>query len=70
MDEKGRYAVISKSGNTYVYEDNEGKYIAVLKEGVLEIKVTEAETAIAYLEESTGNLILEYKESMWEYSRE
>ncbi|OPX42008.1 hypothetical protein CLHUN_41230 [Ruminiclostridium hungatei] len=70
IDEAGRYAAIAKSGNTYVYEDNEGKYPAVFKAGVLEIKVSESETAKAYLDENTGNLILEYQESMWEYSRE
>jgi len=70
MDEAGRYVAIAKSGNTYVYEDNEGKYLAVFKAGVLEIKVSGTETAKAYLDMNTGNLILEYQESMWEYSRE
>ena len=61
VSDSSRFANITKSedGN-YTWEDNEGKYKATFKEGALTINVNDSETATAYYDAKSGQLVCVY----------
>ena len=54
-----RYAIVTKRGDAYTWEDNEGKYPAVYKDEMLKISTGFGE-AVAFYDEETGYMILQY----------
>jgi predicted small secreted protein len=59
-DDATRFARIAKDGDTYVYEDNEGKYPATFQAGAMDVMVDDTNTAIVYLDVKTGELLCVY----------
>ncbi len=64
-----RYVTITQDGDKYFYEDNEGKLPAEYKDGALEVKISDSETAKVYLDKSTGHLTLVYQDNISEFKK-
>jgi hypothetical protein len=66
-----RFAKITKTDTGYQYEDNEGKYPATYKDGVLKVKVSDndTDTADIYIDKNTGHMISTYQDNISEYSK-
>ena len=64
-----RFVKITKLDSDYQYEDNEGKYPATFKDGVLKVKVSESDTADAYIDKDTGHLLSVYQDNISEYNK-
>jgi hypothetical protein len=64
-----RFAKITKNGDAYQYEDNDGTYSATFSDGVLVIAVNERDTANAYIDKKTGHLILIFQDSKTEFAK-
>lgn len=69
VDDESLFAKITKEGERYIYEDNDGAYEAVLSEGILKITVSEDDYADVYVDKETGNLVLTYMDSIITYTR-
>lgn len=67
----GRYVKITKEGDTYKYEDNDGAYSGKMQDGILVIQVSESpdDTARVFIDASTGNLVTDYQGDIYEFSR-
>lgn len=65
-----RFASISKDGDGYQYEDNDGKYPAAFEEGMLKVKVSDTDSADVYMDSATGYLIVSYQGDVLEFQRE
>lgn len=64
-----RFANITKVGEEYQYEDNDGKYSATFKDGKLLLKVNDTETADVYVDEKTGHMFTVYQGNPTEFSK-
>lgn len=64
-----RFANITNADTEYQYEDNDGKYSATFKDGVLKVKVSDSETADVYLDEKTGHMLVVYQGEPAEFSK-
>lgn len=64
-------ANISKNGDEYEFEDNDGKYKGTFVDGILKVAVSdqEGDTADVYINKENGNLVLVYMENIIEYAR-
>lgn len=62
-------AKITKADNEYQFEDKDGKYPATFENGKLKVKVSDADTAEAYINSETGHLIVVLGEDIWEYGK-
>jgi hypothetical protein len=69
VSDESRFVNITQDGGGYVYEDNEGKLPAEYKDGALEIKVSDADTAKVYIDKSTGHLMLVYQDNSSEFKK-
>lgn len=65
-----RYVIISKTSDGYQYEDNEGPLPATFENGILKICVNGENTADAYVDSTTGSLLITYCENVTEYVRD
>ena len=61
------FANITKVDAGYQYEDNEGKYPATFKDGVLKVKVSDSVTADVYIDANTGHMLSVYMGTTFEY---
>ena len=68
-DDESLFVKITKDGDKYKYEDNDGVYEAVLTEGILKVTVAEGEFADVYVDKETGNMVLTYMDSIISYTR-
>ncbi|HEX2945803.1 MAG TPA: hypothetical protein VHT96_07590 [Clostridia bacterium] len=68
-NDKTRFINISKDGDGYIYEDNEGKLQTEYKDGVLELKISDTDTAKVYIDEASGHLMLVYQDNISEYEK-
>lgn len=68
-DDDTLFVTITKEGDKYKYEDNDGAYEAVLAEGILKVTVAEDDYADVYVDKETGNLVLTYMDSIISYTR-
>ena len=64
-----RFANITKADTEYQYEDNDGKYSATFKDGVLKVKVSDSETAVVYLDAKIGHMLVVYQGEPTEFSK-
>lgn len=64
-----RFANILKDGENYTYEDNDGKYAASFKDGVLKVEVAANDFADVYIDAASGHLMLVYADNVAEFSK-
>lgn len=69
IDDETLFVNITKDGDKYKYEDNDGTYEASLTEGILKVTVAENDFAEVYVDKETGNLVLTYMDSMMSYKK-
>lgn len=69
VSDGSRFVNITQDGDEYVYEDNEGKLPAGYKDGALEVKLSDTDTAKVYIDKSTGHLMLVYQDNMSEFKK-
>lgn len=67
VDDATLFVNITKAGDQYEYEDNDGKYQASFSEGILKVVVAENDTADVYVDKESGNLVLVYMDSTIQY---
>lgn len=63
------FSKITKTDSGYQLEDNDGKYPATFKEGKLSVKVTESDTAEAYIDTNTGHLFILFQDGLTEFAK-
>lgn len=65
------FANITKDGEVYKYEDNDGKYDATFKDGKLIVPVSDAENDFAevYVDAGTGHLCVLYQGGIAEFEK-
>jgi hypothetical protein len=68
-DDDSLFVKITKEGDKYTFEDNDGAYEAAMSDGILKVTVTEGEFADVYVDKETGNLVLTYMDSIISYAR-
>lgn len=64
-----RFVNITKNGDEYQYEDNEGILPATFQDGVLKLKVSDTETADVYINPENGYLTLVYLDNISEFKK-
>lgn len=69
VDNEEQFAKITKDSEGYQYEDNDGKYSATFKDGVLIVNVDANSTASVYIDAKTAKLILNYQESITQFNK-
>lgn len=69
VDDASLFVNITKDGDQYKYEDNDGAYQAAFADGILKVTVAENDTADVYVDKDTGHLVLTYMDSIIEYAR-
>ncbi len=69
VDDESLFVNITKEGDKYKYEDNDGAYEAALSDGILKVTVAEGDFAEVYVDKETGNLVLTYMDSMVSYMK-
>jgi hypothetical protein len=70
VDDPSLFVNITKDGDKYVYEDNDGKYDAEFADGVLKVTVAENDFATVYVDKDSGNLVLTYMDNIIEYKKD
>ena len=71
VNDVSRFVKISENGGQYEYEDLDGKYPGTYKDGILTIKISDAEndTATVFIDVKTGNMVTNYQGDIYEFSR-
>lgn len=64
-----RFTKITKTDTGYEYEDNEGKYPATFESGILKVQVGGTDTANAFFDAKSKNLIVDYQGSISRFSK-
>ncbi len=66
-----RVVNITKNGDQYQYKDSDGAYAGTFKDGVLTIKISDAEndTAKVFIDSKTGNMVTDYQGDIYEFTR-
>lgn len=64
-----RFANITKVGDAYQYEDNDGKYTGTFSAGKLVVTVSETETADVFVDSKTGHMFLIYQGTPTEFKK-
>lgn len=70
MDDPLLFVNITKDGDKYLYEDNDGAYDAEFADGILKVTVAENDFANVYVDKNSGNLVLTYMDNIIEYKRD
>ncbi|MDH7578606.1 MAG: hypothetical protein QHH75_12520 [Bacillota bacterium] len=68
VNDSSDWAKIIRSGNSYIWEDSDGKYPAVYKDGILRVSVGIGEGYVSF-DEKTGHLVASYLGHKEEYKR-
>lgn len=69
ISDETRFANITKADTDYQYEDNEGQYPATFENGSLKIKASDTDTAESFIDAKTGNMLMIYQGSIWEFKK-
>ena len=69
VNDSTRFANIVKDGENYSYEDNDGKYPATFKDGVLKVEVAANDFADVYIDTVSGHLMLVYQDNVAEFAK-
>lgn len=71
INNESRFVKISNIGDQYEYENADGKYQGIYKDGVLTIKVSDVQgdTAMVFIDAKTGNMVTNYQGDIYEYTR-
>ena len=71
INDVNRFVKITNNGDQYEYEDVDGKYPGTIKDGIMTIKISEAEndTADVFIDAKTGNMVTNYQGDIYEFSR-
>lgn len=69
VNDSTRFANIVKDGENYSYEDNDGKYAATFKDGVLKVEVAAGDYADVYIDIVSGHLMLVYQDNIEEFNK-
>ena len=69
ISDSNNFANIAKTDTGYQYEDNEGKYSATFKDGVMKVQVSDSETANAYIDPKSGHMFLVYQDNTTEFKK-
>lgn len=64
-----RFVKITKNGEEYAYEDNEGPLPATFADGALTLKVSDTDTCKVYIDAATGHLMSVYLDNISEYTK-
>jgi hypothetical protein len=64
-----RFVNITKVGEEYQYEDNEGKLPATFTDGVLKVKISDTDTADVYIDTKTDHLLCVYQDNISEFAK-
>lgn len=66
-----RFAKITKDGDAYKYQDNDGTYPGTAGDGFITVKISDApdDTAKVFIDQSTGNLVTNYQGDIYEFTR-
>ena len=70
VDDPSLFVDITKDGDKYAYEDNDGTYEAVFADGILKVTVAENDFATVYVDKDSGNLVLTYMDNIIEYKKD
>lgn len=71
VSDSTRFVKVTKEGDLYKYEDNDGSYSGTAKDGVLTIQISDAanDTAMVFMDPETKNLVTNYQGDIYEYSK-
>ena len=71
INDETRLVKITVNGSEYTYTDPDGSYRGTVMDGVLAIKISEAEndTAMVFIDSKTGNLVTNYQGDIYEFTR-
>ena len=71
INDAAKVVTITSNGDGYQYEDSDGTYSGTLKDGVLTIKISDAQndTATVFIDSKTHNLVTNYQGDIYEFSR-
>lgn len=71
INDETRTVKITANGSEYEYTDPDGAYKGTVKDGVLTIKISDAEndTAMVFIDSKTGNLVTNYQGDIYEFTR-
>lgn len=69
VDDYNQITKITKSGNGYQYEDNDGKYEATFEKGKLKVKISDGDFAEVAMNSETKNMIMTYQGSVVEFKK-
>ncbi len=64
-----RFVNITQTDSGYQYEDNEGAYPATFADGKLTVKLSDTDSAEAYVDTKSGHLFSVYQENISEYQQ-
>jgi hypothetical protein len=71
INDETRLVKVSVNGSEYTYTDPDGSYKGTFKDGILTIKISEAEndTAKVFIDSKSGNLVTNYQGDIYEFTR-
>lgn len=71
VNDATRVVKITSNGTEYQYTDPDGTYTGTAKDGVLTIKISDAEndTASVFIDAKTGNLVTNYQGDIYEFTK-
>lgn len=66
-----RFVKITKDGDAYKYQDNDGTYPGTAGDGFITVKISDDpdDTAKVFIDQSTGNLVTNYQGDIYEFTR-
>lgn len=71
INDATRIVKVTKNGEEYQYADPDGTYNGTMKDGILTIKISDAEndTAMVFIDSKTGNLVTNYQGDIYEFTK-
>jgi uncharacterized iron-regulated membrane protein len=71
INDATRTVKIASNGSEYQYTDADGTYSGTVKDGVLTIKISDAEgdTAMVFIDAKTGNMVTNYQGDIYEFTK-
>ena len=71
INDETRMVKISVNSGEYTYTDSDGSYKGTFKDGILTIKISDAEndTAMVFIDSKTKNLVTNYQGDIYEFTR-
>lgn len=71
INDETRLVKVTVNGSEYTYTDPDGSYKGTFKDGILTIKISDAEndTAMVFIDGKSGNLVTNYQGDIYEFTR-